>query len=172
MPPFCWIPLWPSLTWLEVKAWRARTLIGGPVVLMKYSTPCLLGNVANWGVVICKKFESNLLYSLLDWHIALRCQRLCFAQWRQYVSTSTRRIPLRSTRSEFTRKKSAPSKVGNTSAMMKSHLYCFDGKQSRMVCFPYVFIVLPLATTSEVHVYLAVSCGWLKARSHWTTKPD
>ena len=42
---------------------RARTLIGGPVVLMKCSMPCLVGNVASLGVVISRKFESNLLYS-------------------------------------------------------------------------------------------------------------
>ena len=39
---------------------RARTLIAGPVVLMRCSTLCLVGNVANWGVVICPNFESNL----------------------------------------------------------------------------------------------------------------
>ena len=43
---------------------RARPLIGGPVVFMKCSTPCLVGNVVNFGVVISGKFESNLLYSL------------------------------------------------------------------------------------------------------------
>ena len=45
---------------------RALALIGRPVVFMKYSMPCLVGIVANLGVVISGKFESNLLYSFDD----------------------------------------------------------------------------------------------------------
>ena len=70
-------------------------------------------------------------------------------QRRKYVAASTSRFPLRSTRSELARRKLEPNRGRDTSAMTKSHQYCFIAKRSVIVRFPNVQIMLPLAATNE-----------------------
>ena len=125
---------------------------GGPLVLMECSTPCLVCRVEKLGLVISGKLARSLSYSFPGWEMVLRCSAGAPASQsgeEKYVSASTSRLPFRSTRSELARRKSAPNKGRDTSAMMNSHLYCFIAKHNVMVRFPNVRIVLPFAATKE-----------------------
>ena len=64
------------------------------------------------------------------------------------VSASTKRLPLRSTRRDSERRKSAPSKGRDTSATTKFHLYWREAMCRETVHVPYVLILLPLAAVS------------------------
>ena len=74
----------------------------------------------------------------------------CFTKWRRKICFGIdESFPLRSTRSNFAHRKSAPNREWDTSVMVKSHLYCFVVKRSAMVRFRNVWIVLPLEATNE-----------------------
>ena len=66
----------------------------------------------------------------------------------RYVVASTSLFSLTSTRRELARRKSAPSRGRDTSAIVKSHWYVLEARRSCMVRVPYVLIVLPLAAMS------------------------
>ena len=108
--------------------------------------------VEKFGLVISRKLARSLSYSFPGWEMVLRWSAGVPASpsgEEKYVSASTSRFPLRSTRSELAHKKSARNKGRDTSAITKSHLYCFIVKCSVMVHFLNVWIVLPLAATNE-----------------------
>ena len=89
--------------------------------------------------MIFGNFVSSLAYVSVEIEMAPRCGALSLAFCSgvdRYVSAFTRRLPLRSTRRELTRKKSAPNNGQETSVTIKFHLYFCNAKHSSMVCTP------------------------------------
>ena len=118
---------------------RACAWMGGPVVLIKCSTPCLVCRVEKVGLVISRKLVRRLSYSFPGYEMVPRWSTGAPASQsgeEKYVFPSMSCLSPRSTRSKLVHRKSAP--IG---AMTKLHMYCFITKHSVMVRFLSVRIV-------------------------------
>ena len=90
--------------------------------------------------MIFGNFVSSLAYVSVEIEMAPRCGALSLAFCSgvdRYVSAFTRRLPLRSTRRELTRKKSAPSNGQETSVTIKFHYIIFVMPNTVLWCVPH-----------------------------------
>ena len=105
---------------------RARECMGGPLVGMKYSTPCLVDEQMKLGVVVSRNCPRSVVYSLLGRVWASRRDRQSVVAGDSRVETKvvalTSLLPLTSTERALESRKLAPNRAHDTSAIKNFHL--------------------------------------------------
>ena len=100
--------------------------MGGPLVGMKCSTPCLVDEQMILGVVISRNCPRSIVYSLVGRVSAPRWGEQSVVAGDSRVETkvvaSTSLLPLTSTKRTLEHRKSAPNRARNTSAIKNFHL--------------------------------------------------
>ena len=110
---------------------RARACMGGPLVVMKCSTVCLVVDCTKFGVTMSGNSPRSKAYWSAGVETTSRCRACSSVEWsgaEWKVFASTRRFPLRSTKSEFARRKSAPNSGRGDVSKKESPLISVGGE--------------------------------------------